>query len=947
MKKDSDDHIHKSHQSNRKIQGLLVFLLCTFCWTLVSGKSLPFCPYMGEPACDDVCNEIGDDPSDETDIDEVNPAWFASCIRVHGTLFINEDTDLSEVQLIMEPGSEIVVRSGYRLTLSSSVLIAGCEQLWRGIRLEDGATFHTYYSSISGANAAIYLGNRCTLFAWYTTFKDNYIGIASAMPYDAESNPKGMGASLIIGCDFVNTDVLRTPYVGHYYYPDWPVDANIPYDRDFAAIYLRNTSGLNVGLNNPEPSTRNSIDGLRNGIVIDELSTVDVGYCDISNLLGTKPLSSSLEELTNTGVYLSRSVGRIHENTINQVQDGIVCITSNVRVTENHIVLKNFDPVPLRMYTRGVSLLNNMEHAEVIENDIEEGNVGVYVEGGFTAVSEITDNWITSETDGAGRIGIQVQVWKSTVENSGLIENNNIEFEDLLAGVGIWLNLALHLEVFDNNITFLRENEGDAVFTTGIRTNVCEDVYLARNSIVGEGEYANAKHHGIFYEQSLANRLFCNEVTNFSRGYTGSGLCPESRLTPNIWGPTNVIGLELRAPTRLGEQNHGGNSWVEEFEGSYAAYISGPDPLTTAEQSPFIVQDDNICDLWPCPIEPLTIATTWFVDLTGASLTCESSNGPIELTDEDYEDYLLHPGAFEDFGDEMTWMTKAWIFDAILSDVGLLENDRLDSFYNADDAEPLGVLVLADAKMHQHSSYTDDLVDVSGEIMDSLAVVVWIDEELFALSPDSNILRLRRENSVDTILVRQAARFDYLYDTETERTTALGLAFTALSSLSTDTDFEEFYRRILLYELEWKQNGLESLSAGDWEEVQEIATLCTWEGGRAASVAQALCAAARDSVVEPVVVCTGVNPRNTIPSSTQSEMVVYPNPSNTGWTVLVPVGTNQLRLTDMTGIERLKIVVNSSSEFIDASTLPAGAYLLRAERYDQSIVSSSKIILYR
>jgi len=115
----------------------------------IKASPLTFCPLEGDAACDDVCNIIGEDDQDETDISTVEDEWFASCIRVRGTLIINENTDLDNQQFIMDPGSEIVVKGGYRLTLSSSLLQAGCEYLWKGIRVEDGATLKIYFSRIT------------------------------------------------------------------------------------------------------------------------------------------------------------------------------------------------------------------------------------------------------------------------------------------------------------------------------------------------------------------------------------------------------------------------------------------------------------------------------------------------------------------------------------------------------------------------------------------------------------------------------------------------------------------------------------------------------------------------------------------------------------------------------------------------------------------------------
>jgi hypothetical protein len=309
----------------------------------------------------------------------------------------------------------------------------------------------------------------------------------------------------------------------------------------------------------------------------------------------------------------------------------------------------------------------------------------------------------------------------------------------------------------------------------------------------------------------------------------------------------------------------------------------------------------------------------------------------------------MDPGEFGTFDDEMTWMTKAWIFEAILLDEDLLENTRLDSFYEADDTEPLGVLVTADRAIHAPFDSIAELEAIADVIMDSLEVVVWIDEELYTLSADSNALRARREVAVEEIALLQEDRLDLLVAAAADRASALNAAETALGSLTTSIDFEEFYKRALLYEIEWETDGPASLSSGDWEEIQEIATLCTWEGGKAAALAQSLCAIARDSIIGPTTACAAVEPRSAQPTLTTEpgDLVVYPNPSRSGWFVELPSEAREMRLLDMAG--RILIVKEKDADtlFLPASGLPSGIYLVQVGDGEGSALTSRKVVLER
>jgi hypothetical protein len=106
---------------------------------------------------------------------------------------------------------------------------------------------------------------------------------------------------------------------------------------------------------------------------------------------------------------------------------------------------------------------------------------------------------------------------------------------------------------------------------------------------------------------------------------------------------------------------------------------------------------------------------------------------------------------------------------------------------------------------------------------------------------------------------------------------------------------------------------------------------------------------ARDSIVIPIVSCTGVEPRSIQPVS-QSEpqqLTVYPNPARSGWFVELPAKASEITLLDMTGRILKVFPKDKDTMFVSGYGLQDGIYVVHIRDRLGNTLSSHKTILER
>ena len=202
--------------------------------------------------------------------------------------------------------------------------------------------------------------------------------------------------------------------------------------------------------------------------------------------------------------------------------------------------------------------------------------------------------------------------------------------------------------VSHNEIEFVRENQYSSTHTEGIRVITCHSDVIDSNSIDGEGSFVTPTHFGIYYEVTRNTNVKCNDIEDFTYGFTGSGSCPTTTLTYQIQLDWNS-GHRQESIFKITSGTCGAG-----IPSLHTAPLSLDRTPQTASLSKFLIDNDNSCGKWPCPIGPAAVSGIWFKDETGADSTCGIPVVPPIVSESDLEDKVLYPGSFSDYGDQLS-----------------------------------------------------------------------------------------------------------------------------------------------------------------------------------------------------------------------------------------------------------------------------------------------------
>lgn len=315
---------------------------------------------------------------------------LSGCIRVMGTLSINQNTVWNNLRIRMAEGSEIRVDS--ELVMSNSFL-SGCGSMWKGIRVTAGHQLEIDSNIIKDAEFGVLLENNTSFKCQYNEFRENFVGIAVGRPYEAPQ----AGITIfpnddIIGNQFTCSEPLPDPYPGQFYDPSWPADASIPYDRTFAAVYLSGATGLNIGAYGLSGNERNVIDSTRNGFIINNSSTIIVGNT-ITSLLGGISRNLEVTSKNQYGVFALKSVIRVDNNSFKEVKTGIVAEECDFQTHRDTILIN--PQISSSGRTIGIEA-TLPTRCSILNNVIDDASIGIHLYYGSVGF-DVAQNTISND----------------------------------------------------------------------------------------------------------------------------------------------------------------------------------------------------------------------------------------------------------------------------------------------------------------------------------------------------------------------------------------------------------------------------------------------------------------------------------------------------------------------------------------------------------------------
>lgn len=330
-------------------------------------------------------------------------AWSDDKANIAGNLVIraNAELRLSNMELYMQPGSQIIVEKGARLDINSSK-IHGCGQsIWKGIEVlgdekmlqshADQGVLTITNSTIADAQYAVALGDRDDdTHEWITgfgggklsasgvTFSRNGSSI-SFSPYSAESS-----ASTIVNCTF---DALETDlgHSGSLIQLDLSGMKGISvtgssFSGADQAVYAAGTENIRLTANEFSQNTQ--------AIAFEE------GYMnDVS--------SNGFEGDREPVVFRSQSSGSVSGNSMANTETGILVESgSDIDVQNNS----------MNQGTTGIAV-NSTTDIDLLNNHLQNQNTGIQITNCESSNSKISDNIVDQGETALSVDGSDLAAW--------------------------------------------------------------------------------------------------------------------------------------------------------------------------------------------------------------------------------------------------------------------------------------------------------------------------------------------------------------------------------------------------------------------------------------------------------------------------------------------------------------------------------------------------------
>ena len=854
-----------------------------------------------------------------------------NCLAISGQLIIPSGyfSQLAFDNIFMQPGSEILVKSGAELFLSNlsfnGMVVQGCERMWRGVTVEDNATFTSFFTIIRDAQYAVTLG-RSTITSQATIFDNNHVGIRTL-------NNGGVNI-ITTGFPFSGNQFTQT---ADALLPAFDAVPNFNIIEGYAGIELARTAWTSIG---SMADGSNIFSDIRNGIIARENGVISMFNSRFNNLAGANinlPNTPPANGLRGIGIYAdNNSLSTIQGCIFNTVSRGIAAINSNVfNVAENQF---------FNVRTAVIGSENNNRTFNVHDNDpVQFFNTGI---GNFaiaTGVTTINTNDLDYLDPGVALLvssGIIVESLVPAPEQAPREINLNV------------LNLGANPDgiVVRNDHNYTMEYNDlyySALWpsTEGITLDFSNNDFLHTNTIWGtDGGHGGSTLNGTAYSinTSQDNTYCCNYSQLTDSGWDFNGGCDNSFWRHTVIDQHNE-GLTINAGSVIGQQVLMSNNWTGTYAGHSAANFH-----TSPTTSQFIVELPMTQPHWP--VNPISNGQWFFPSLLNNNFPYCGIQGdticppPVQKPEGFHpndEWYATTENSADALEDAMLWEGQYNLFKRLEEDPDLqTENTIYQDFYNDKATAPMG-------KLYEVESGLQDLIRLDGTVaadiqslnaqLTTLAAQLIVADQALANATNQN-------DSLQAMTERLTIQFDMatigndivqLYES------LGGLDINALNSLrTTNASFTS------THPVEQKAqeintvlfNFLEDKSAlnnpVDSTILRTLAELCPFMYGHYVYTARAMMGYFDEEFAVETEDCSGGSfnqPFTKLLANQQQTSVVniYPNPTSDKITIriLEAEASTNIIIKDLNGRKIWYGAVSNNTQ-IDVSELPLGIYFL-------------------
>jgi hypothetical protein len=430
----------------------VMHIISNQCGSLLLTKTIqsPACPAILDCTCDNDIHRIGkvglEQKLSETNFFTQHPLAFdePTCMTIAGRLIIDVPYTFQNVEMIMQPGSEIIVNiPNSNATNSLNIIhchLHSCSRMWRGIRVQARNYIYTdEETKIEDAEFGIKLGNKTEGRIRKTTFNKDYIGIdISAISGTTTANSVGV---IIDENTFQCDDDLLPRYD----------NVNLG-TRTYAGIQVVRQSAL-IGLGF-QSGFFNTFTGIRNGILI-ENSIVDVFGSVINGLIPALPQTLAVSpypsrtRVDNVGIWAKGSRLLLDGSSIAGLDRGVL-LNTNANYTQ--------DRTDIESEITGVTNFRSI------------GNFRVETKGVFISTYFGVRNYNSPNRNFfVGKTGSRLVNEHNVFMNSSVIPaNNGIDASSIkIEAYGYTLNDKVKKEIIENSFDISTDYNGVHILRDG------------------------------------------------------------------------------------------------------------------------------------------------------------------------------------------------------------------------------------------------------------------------------------------------------------------------------------------------------------------------------------------------------------------------------------------------------------------------------------------------
>jgi hypothetical protein len=499
--------------------------------------------------------------------------------------------NFSDFHFIMGAGNKFHFNTDTKLKLVNGS-IEGCETMWAGIELEDGASIECVSSDLKDAQWAIKLKGSAIADVRQTTFENNNYGFQALVP--ANFVPPSITLS---GNIFVTTGTLKAPYAGQ---------SPLPFGgKGYAGVYVDRVPALNIsssgGMNSQFKNLHNGIIAYNSNLRLSHTFFEDIlKVSGAPNLPGTIASPGKAIYAQNSSLVVKgEGILSASPATFTNCHTGIEGLQTTLSVTENKMLNVN----------NGVlSRIGVNKRVFISTNDIQAKDLGI---GVFHTLAlpngcQVNENTVRMIGNAQG-VGIKTGGSGDFGQQEGLFSQNTIIVTDGAAGIDV--GVSRNLKVINNLVNL---NNGSSTYGIGISGGDLNGVNC--NTINGVGQ------KGIYGIMAGRSNFVCNNASgtgiglNFEGVFVGKG---SIRVAGNTLNNNAGGGLLMGSDAVIGEQVHQGNKWTGAGF-TIAQHLGG---IGVAVRSQFTVDANQN----PAFLPSVVLPGQWFVNVSAPSTSYQCS----------------------------------------------------------------------------------------------------------------------------------------------------------------------------------------------------------------------------------------------------------------------------------------------------------------------------------